>query len=117
MPFINPEREVLFDTLAESFSYGQTFISTDVAVILPDYGYSPDSARTYAIELLKTTRLSEALVIRGVSLAARKYRGIQIYLDGNLAEQETDIDKTLQRIDEYWAKAAQERSIRQRKVS
>jgi hypothetical protein len=101
----SPERQAFINATADILKRGYILTNSDLSEITPHYGYSP----SYGDTMLTSYASERALAVRGVKLVVETYKHRLIYFDGSLDPRETDIDDTVQRLDEKIAKVMQDR--------
>ena len=69
---------------------------SDVAEVVPGYGYSEGSAGEVMANINTVIELGR----RGIDLAVDRYKNVKIFWNGRLPVEETDIEETRKRIDE-----------------
>jgi hypothetical protein len=85
---------------AELLLSGYVLRSAEIAEIMVDNGYSPNSTRTYACIFLGHPIPSKILESLGVHLAETTYKSRALFYDGNLdLMQDTDIAEVKDTID------------------
>jgi mannose-6-phosphate isomerase-like protein (cupin superfamily) len=90
------EREKLGHAIAEIIKRGYTLTRPDVEAIIPHYGYSGKSPASSVVGSPNFRKIVEA---NGARLVSRQYKHREIYLDGNLPQEETDIADTVDKIE------------------
>jgi mannose-6-phosphate isomerase-like protein (cupin superfamily) len=92
-----PQREKLAHAIAEIIKRGYTLTNPDLEAIIPHYGYSD---RSPASMIVGSPGFRRFVADNGAQLTSQHYKHREIYLDGNLPQEETDIADTIAKIEE-----------------
>lgn len=92
-----PQREKLAHAIAEIIKRGYTLTNPDIEAIIPHYGYSN---RSPASMVVGSPGFRKFVAANGAQLILQRYKHREIYLDGNLPQEETDIADTFAKIEE-----------------
>jgi mannose-6-phosphate isomerase-like protein (cupin superfamily) len=95
-PSANPQRAKLAHAIAEIIKRGYTLTRPDIEAILPHYGYSD---RNPANSIIGSPNFRKLVASKGAILTSQQHKHHEIYLDGNLPQEETDIADTIARIE------------------
>lgn len=91
----NPQREKLGQAIAEIIKRGYTLTNPEIEAIIPHYGY-----KNPASSVVGSPGFRKIVVANGARLVSQLYKHREIYLDGDLPQEETDIADTIAKIEE-----------------
>ena len=109
----NPQREAAAYALAGILKRGYTLTTTEVQAVLSVYDYSPKSPAYSSVGGPGFRKLLQSF---GIALDLKKHKGQQIYTDGNLPPQDTDINETMSKIEATFKHRPQNRTKVQRQL-
>jgi hypothetical protein len=90
------DREGVVTELTDRFESGGTLTTADIGKLITNYGYSENTAA----DVITNARVAHALAQRGIELIVERHLRSNIYRDGRLPVEKTDLEDTKQRLDQ-----------------